>query len=158
MYNCWQLVKKNKVTIKHIIRILLISGILTSCKTYYIPVKSFKEQLSDIDSTQLRMVRTRGPVGDIEEYLANPIDKIKCVDSDGNETELQNSPSIETRITTNDGKRTVLYFDRIYVENDTLIGFQSRFIGLSKKIPLTDITKIEVQDGQKNFTYLGERE
>jgi hypothetical protein len=147
-------IKKDKVNLKQIILTILTVGVLSSCKTYYIPVESFKEQISDIDSTQLRMVRTRGPAGDIAEYPANPIVQIKCVDKDGNETELQNSPSIETRITTTDGKKTNFYFDRIYVQNDTLIGFRSRFIGLPKTIPLTEITKVEVQDGHKNFHYV----
>ncbi len=132
----------------------MIFTTLSSCKTYNIPVESFKSQISDIDSNQLKMVRTRGPAGDIAEYPANPIDQIKCVDKDGNEIELQNSPAIEARITTADGKKTILYFDRIYVENDTLIGYRSRFIGLPKKIALAQIIKIEIQDGQKNFNYV----
>ncbi len=139
---------------KIIILALGLLSILSGCTTYYIPVESFKKQISDIDAAQLRMVKTRGPVGDIAEYPANPIDKIQCVDKDGNETELQNSPSIETRITTADGKKTIFYFDRIYVENDTLMGFRSRFIGLPTRIPLSEITKVEVQDGQKNFQYV----
>ena len=139
---------------KSIILKILILTTLSSCKTYYIPVDSFKSQISEIDSNQLRMVRTQGPAGEIAEYPANPIEQIKCVDKDGNETVLQNSPSIEARITSADGKKTILYFDRIYVENDTLIGYRSRFIGLPKKIALTEITKIEIQDGQKNFNYV----
>jgi len=142
------------VNLKHIILMVLALGVLCSCKTYYIPVESFKEQFSEIDSAQLKMVRTKGPAGDIVEYPANPIDQIQCMDKDGNETELQNSPSIETRITTTDGKKTIFYFDRIYVQNDTLIGFRSRFIGLSEIIPLTQIAKVEVQDGHKNFHYV----
>ena len=59
--------------------ILLVTGII-SCKTYYIPVQSFKLQFNGIDSTKLRLVKTRGPAGDVAEYLANPIDYIKCVD------------------------------------------------------------------------------
>jgi hypothetical protein len=147
-------IKKNKVNLKQIVLIILSAGIFSSCRTYYIPIESFKEQLSNIDSTQLKIVRTRDPAGDIADYPANPIDKIKCVDKDGNENELQNSPSIETRITTSDGNRTIFYFDRIYVQNDTLIGFQSRFIGLPKAIPLAAITRVEIQDGKKNFKYV----
>ena len=150
-------IKENKVNWKTIILTIFILTILSSCKTYYIPVDSFKEQLSDIDSSQLRMVKTRGPAGEIVEYPANPIDQIKCIDKDGNKTNLQNSPSIETRISTSDGKRTIFYFDRIYVQNDTLIGYRSRFIGLPKKIPLTEIIKVEVQDGQKKFNYVEEK-
>lgn len=127
---------------------------LIGCKTYYIPLESFKNQLSEIDSTQLKIVKTRGPAGDIAEYPANPIDQIQCVDNKGNETELQNSPSVETRITTADRKRTIFYFDRIFLQNDTLIGYRSRFLGLPKRIPLSEIVKVEIQDGHKDFHYV----
>jgi hypothetical protein len=131
-----------------------IVAVLSGCQTYYIPVESFRSQFSEIDSTSLRNVRTLGPGGLIHEYLANPIDQISCIDKDGNPLKVKNSPSIESRITTEDGKRTIFYFDRFLVRNDTLLGYQSRFIGLPKTIPLDQITKIEVQDGKKDFKYL----
>ena len=139
---------------KPLFLLILILTILSFCTTYYIPVESFKQQFSDIDSMQMRMVKTLGPAGDIAEYPAYPIDNIKCVDKNGNKVELRNSPSIESRITTADGKRTIFYFDRIYVQNDTLIGYRSRFLGLPKRIPLSEIVKIEIQDGHKNFHYV----
>lgn len=120
----------------------------------HIPIESFKEQFSGIDSTNLKMVKTRGPSGHTQEYLAVPIEWIKCVDRNGNDAELQNGPTIESRITTKDGKKTILYFDRIFLANDTLIGHQSRFLGLPKEIPIEEISKIEVQDGHKYFRYV----
>lgn len=132
----------------------MIFSSLAACKSYEIPLSSFKRQFAGIDSSLLRIVKTRGPAGHIEEYPANPIEYIKCIDKNGNDYSLQNSPSIETRVTTSDSKRTILYFDRIYVQNDTLIGYHSRFIGLPKRISLIEITKIEVQDGKKDFHYV----
>lgn len=142
------------MNLKYAIFTIYFLTIIYSCKTYYIPVESFKKQLSDVDSTQLKIVKTRGPGGDVAEYPSNSINEIKCVDKDGNKTELKNSPSIETRISTKNGKRATFYFDRIYVQNDTLIGYSSRFVGLPKRIPLSEITHIEVQDGHKNFHYV----
>jgi len=124
------------------------------CKTYYIPIDSFKAQFSGIDSSKLRTVYTRGPAGDIAEYLANPIDYIKCVDKNNIPFELKNSPSIEVRFTEKNNKRTIFYFDRIYLQDTLIFGHQSRFIGLNKSISINNLWMIEVQDGHKNFKYV----
>ncbi len=133
--------------------ILIVTGIV-SCTTYYIPVESFKSQFNGIDSSKLRLVNTRGPVGDIVQYLANPIDYIKCVDKNNKPFELKNSPSIEIRFTQNSNKRTIYYFDRVYLQDTLIIGDMSRFIRYRKGISINTVKLIEVQDGHKNFKYV----
>ena len=135
---------------------LLFFGLL-GCKTYYIPVESFKEQFNGIDSTKLKVVNTRGPAGDIAQYPANPIDYIKCVDKDNNPFELKNSPSIEIRFTELNNKRTVYYFDRVFLQDTLIIGDMSRFINYRKGISINNVKLIEVQDGHKNFKYVEKR-
>ena len=147
------MIKKKLISIG--ILFLIILGI-TSCKTYYISVASFKEQFINIDSTNYRFVKTRGPMGDIVEYPANPIDLIKCVDKNGNPTELKNSPSIEIRFTERNNKQTIYYFDRVFLQDTLIIGDMSRFLILSKGISINNVKKIEVQDGHKNFKYVDE--
>lgn len=141
--------------------ILIISfaliGVLflfSSCKTYYIPIESFKEQFMEIDSEALVRVRTRGPAGDVSEYLANPIRDIYCVDKKGNHTVLKNGPSIEIRFTKENNKRTIFYFDRVFLEDSIIYGDGSRFINFKNSIPIDDIKLIEVQDGRKRFKYV----
>jgi hypothetical protein len=136
-----------------LIRVVIIFMFLglISCKTYYIPVASFKEQFKGIDSTKLKIVSTRGPVGDIAEYPANPIDYIKCVDKNNNPFELKNGPSIEIRFTTKNNKRTIFYFDRIFIKDTLIIGEMSRFLRFRKSISINNVKLIEVQDGHKNF-------
>ena len=130
---------------------------LTSCTTYYIPLNSFKEQFTGIDSTKLRDVTVQGP-GLLNRYYykANPIQTIKCVDKENKPAQLTNSPSIEMRVTYGyKNKRAVFYFDRVYVNQHSLVGVQSRFMDfIRKEIPLDSITKIEVQDGHKKFSYI----
>ena len=130
---------------------------LASCKTYYIPLDSFKEQIKDIDSVVLRTVYTRGPMGDVVEYKTYPIDNIKCVDKDNNPAELKNSPSIEIRFTEKNNKRTIFYFDQIYVQDSMIIGDGSRFMQYQKSIPIDSLKLIEVQDGKKNFKYVDKK-
>src|SRR5665648_761808 len=109
--------------VQFLLKTCLFSFILVisfGCKTYYISVQSFKEQFIGIDSTKLRIVNTRGPAGDIAEYLANPLEFIKCIDKNNQPLELKNSPSIEIRFTENNNKRRIYYFDRVFLQ-DTLI-------------------------------------
>ena len=139
---------------------LLTTGTLfmTSCTTYYISMESFRNQFSRIDSTRLKQVELAEGgmlMAGGNRYLANPVKTIKCTDKNGNPAELQNSPSIEIRFTYGEkNKRTVFYFDRIFVSDSSVTGVESRFISsMRKTIPLKSITKIEVQDGKKNFHY-----
>ncbi len=130
--------------------------LFASCSNYFIPLNSFKEQFKGLDSTAYKKVTTSGPVGERYSYLANPIKKIKCEDADGNKYELENSPSIEIRFTHGEENlKTIFYFDRVYVSDCCVQGVQSRFMeSIRTSIPLKDITKIEVQDGGKNFNYV----
>lgn len=141
--------------IKYLGLFIIILTLVTSCTTYYVTTDSLRNQFSSVDSTKLRMVTARGPVGEKYTYLVNPIDVIECTDKDGNPSRLTNSPSIEMRVTETNGKRTIFYFDRIFVTDSTLTGIQSRFISsINKTIKLKDIRKIELQDGKKNFDYV----
>lgn len=133
-----------------LLSVLMLSG----CKSYYIPVDSFTQQVKDINSVELRTVHTKGPMGDVVSYKTYPIDYIQCVDKNNNPVELKNSPSIEIRFTDNQNKRTIFYFDQIYVQDSTVIGDGSRFINYQKSIPIKEIKLIEIQDGRKNFKYV----
>ena len=42
--------------------LLFLSVVLNACKTYLIPVQSFKEQFNGIDSTKLRLVKESDPM------------------------------------------------------------------------------------------------
>ncbi|MFL5810296.1 MAG: hypothetical protein ACJ749_12295 [Flavisolibacter sp.] len=133
---------------------LMFMVLFYSCKTYYISTDSLVEQFRDIDSTKFRDVVVKGPLGESYRYKANPIHIIQCVDKNKNPVELVNSPSIEIRVT-HKGKKTVMYFDRLYVDDSLLTGALSRFISsATRTIPLNEISKIEVQDGKKNYHYV----
>jgi hypothetical protein len=136
--------------------ILLVIGFI-SCKTYYIPVESFKAQFKGIDSTKLKLVYTQNPYGFITEYLANPIDYIKCVDKENNPFELKNGPSVEIQFTETNNKRTVYYFDRLILQDTLIIGERSKILGLRKGISINNVKMIEVQDGQKKFKYVDKK-
>jgi hypothetical protein len=132
--------------------ILCFSVILISCKTYYIPIESFKSQFKNETPITLKSTMTRGPWGGLHVYPANRIHYIKCQDKKGFPYILENTPSIEIRFTDKNNKRTVFYFDGLYVSDSLIIGDRSRFISAEKAISINNIKLIEVQDGHKNFT------
>jgi hypothetical protein len=142
--------------IKHWLPIITVGLIflISSCKTYYIPVDSFKQQFAVWDTSKFKQVKTQGPMGDVIKYKIYPIDVIKCVDKDGNQVGLTNSPALEIRFTDINNKRTTFYFDRIFVKGDSIQGSQSRFIFLIKTIPLNTVKLIEIQDSGKKLKYV----
>lgn len=126
---------------------------LSSCKTYTIPVDSFKEQFRGLEPT--KEVTTRGPAGDEVKYMTYPITTIKCVDKNGAAHELSVSPSVEIRFTYDNNRRVIFYFDLIRINDTLLTGGRSRFISSIKKtISMNSIKKIEIQDGEKKFRYV----
>ena len=128
---------------------------ITSCKTYYISVDSFKQQFAVSDTSKFKQVKTQGPLGDVVKYKTYPIDVIKCADKNGNQVTLTNSPALEIRFTDINNKRTTFYFDRIFVKGDSVQGGQSRIItSMVKTIPLNTVKLIEIQDGGKKFKYV----
>lgn len=141
--------------IKYIFYLIVIT-LIVGCKTYTIPVDSFKDQMVNATQDNMTSVEVNNPLFNTGHlcYSANAIEELKVWDKDGNALILNVSPAIEMRVTKSDGKKQVLYFDTVILENDTLKGSNSRFIqSLSKQIPISDIVTVEIQDGGKNFNY-----
>ncbi|TFD97340.1 hypothetical protein E2605_06640 [Dysgonomonas capnocytophagoides] len=135
------------------ISLIVFVAFLTSCTTYQIPIESFETQLKDATFDNMKTVNTKYPTGITYQNLANQLDSIICVDKNGNTRKIQNKPSIEIRITDKKNKKTIFYFDTVYLSDSFVVGQQSRFISATKSIPLKDIIKIEIQDCHKKFSY-----
>jgi hypothetical protein len=89
---------------------------------------SFKKQFAEIDSTKLKDVVVAGPNLMLARlhYKANPLRTIECTDKNDAPAQLNNSPSIEMRVTFGHrNKRSVFYFDRALIINNKLVGGQS---------------------------------
>ena len=129
--------------------------LIISCKTYTIPADSFRSQMINANSENMKVVEINNPLtfGKIT-YSSNNIKSLVVIDKNGNEFIKENKPSIEMRVTDKNGKKYHFYFDTVILENDTLKGGRSRFMkNLTREIPMNNIVKIEVQDGGKNFKY-----
>ncbi len=135
-----------------LIFILTIFG----CKSYTVPVDSFQEQMIKGNNANLKKVEINNPLigfNDNIKYYSNSLSGINVFDKKGNMLYLENSPSIEMRVTLKNEKKRIFYFDTVYIENDSLKGSQSRFIPKIREIAIKDIVKIELQDGGKKFSY-----
>lgn len=122
---------------------------------YTVTLESLKEQFGNMMNLEWKEVKVKNPKGFISTYKTFPIETIKCKNDQGKEIILKIKPSIEMRITYANNKKTIFYLDRIRVENNTIFGHQSRLLGfITKEIHFRDISKIEIQDGRKNFKYV----
>lgn len=136
--------------------LLFLVLLVISCKSYTIPIESFKEQMFAAGPENMKSVEVNNPLIGFHDniaYKANTIQSLVVFDKNGNQTFLNNSPSIEMRITLKNGKKRIFYFDTVSIENKVLSGSQSRFINKRRQIPLDSIIKIEVQEGRKKFRY-----
>ena len=141
-------------------KLLTTLGILTlflSCKNYTVAVDSFREQMTQPGNNQLREVEINNPMPYTYtniRYEANAIDSITVMDKKGQPVRIENSPRLEMRVTRKNGKKYILLFDTVIVENDTLKGARSRLLqNLRREIPLNDIEKIQIQDSGKVYKY-----
>ncbi|MGB7786724.1 MAG: hypothetical protein WBL27_11530 [Salinimicrobium sp.] len=141
-------------------KMLATVGILTlflSCKNYTVAVDSFREQMTRPGNDQLREVEINNPMPYTYtniRYEANAIDSITVIDKKGQPVRIENSPRLEMRITRKNGKKYILLFDTVIVENDTLKGARSRLLQhLRREIPMNDIAKIQIQDSGKVYKY-----
>ena len=137
-----------------LIGIIGLAVFLSSCKTYYIPIDSFKKQFWGMEKMTFKKVTVRGPIGDKVTYQTFPFNYVNCIDKKGNTVQLKIIPSLEIRFTDIDNKRTTFYLDRIFVNDTAVTGAQSRLMTINKSIPISSIKKIEIQDGKKKFSYL----
>lgn len=134
--------------------IIIICFCLFSCKTYTIDPENFKQQFGYINYDFSTSESVSGSI----HYNGFQIKKINVIDKDGQAQTLENSPSLEMRITLKNGQRKIFYFDSMKFEKDTLIGHKSRFLPkLITKIPFNEVAKIEIQESGKKIKYKDER-
>ena len=125
-------------------------------KTYYIDINTLCKLLKN---TTYKNAGVSTPfdafVSTSNTFKTNCIGSIPCTDKKGTCFDLINSPQIEVRISTKAKKRTLLYFDTLFLEGDYIVGCRSRFIAsLKKKILISEIAKVEVQEGGKKHKYV----
>lgn len=125
-------------------KILLLAILITisSCASFTISKESLADQLEKSQSvSKTNNIASLGTA-----YYSNNLQKIKCLDKNGNEVLLSASKNMNFVVTkTSTGKSVNMYFDTVYIKNDTLFGLKSRIIGGKRMIALNDVSKIIIQ-------------
>ena len=120
---------------------LLLVFVLSSCSSYTLTKESLVEQLKQDQSTsQKSNVSSVGT-----NYTSNSLKQVKCIDKDGRETIVQGDKNTVFAITATNGKTSNLYFDTVYLSNDSLVGLKSRILGGKRRIALSEISSIRVK-------------
>jgi|SRR5436190_7637562 hypothetical protein len=125
---------------KYVVSLSLISVLFYSCSTYLIPVDSFKNQFGGMKETDMKEMVVQGPLGERTRYKTFPQDSVDCTKK-GQWIRLEKAPSLEIRFTNDHNKKTVYYFDRIFVTDTTVSGTYSRMLGFKKPFPLKQSKK-----------------
>ncbi len=124
------------------ITVIALTFLLISCGSYTITKQSFIEQIEKNSSVSRSQNVSSLGTG----YDSNKLDKISCYDKNGKEVTINPNKNTTFSITNSKtGEKMNLYYDTVYILNDTLIGLKSRILGGKKKIALQDIAAIIVK-------------
>ena len=104
--------------------------------------------------SDMKEVVVKGPLGEQTTYKTFKLDSVDCINKKGQWIRIEKIPSLEIRFTDVNNKKTVFYFDRIFVTDTSVSGTYSRILGLRKTISLSTVKKIEIQSGRKNYRYV----
>ncbi|UFH54495.1 hypothetical protein [Spirosoma sp. KNUC1025] len=113
---------------------------------------SLKEQLQKIDpnkvedSYDFRLGLLGVALKGGQKIFYNGIEKVQVTDKNGNLSKRPVMPHTVVRLTDSKGKKTILYFDSLFLKDSLLFGSKSHFISLAvKPIHIDSLTKIEFQ-------------
>lgn len=112
---------------------------LSSCVSYTISTESLVSQL--ILSPEYQVSSDWSILG-TNSYLANKLEKIKCVNGDGKLVWLFPDKNTQFEIYDTEGNVMKCYFNTLYYRNDSLFGERSRILGGKRQIAVKDIDKI----------------
>ena len=134
--------------IKKFFNLLLVCGVilLSSCATYHISTQSLLEQFANAkQETKINFI-IAFPFFLPGVVNGNDLSEIRCLDKNNNEKTIRVTNHTGIRITKKNKTRKTFYFDTLIIQDSTINGAQSHFLGLGiKPINLNDIEKIELQ-------------
>jgi hypothetical protein len=130
----------------------IVAVILSSCTTYLMDTKTLVENLHGATKDSLTTKYLNGYYLARGRYEANSVSKIKCYTKEGAVFYLDNSPSIEMKVTLKDGGVRIFYFDTMYLQDTMLYGCDSRILRNYRSISINRIENIYIQDGHKNYS------
>lgn len=121
---------------------VLLLLIICSCASYTISKDGLVEQLKNNQN----ITRTHNVASIGTGYDSNNLSGIKCYDKNGKEITITPDKNTTLAITNGvTGKVVVLYFDTVYLSNDSIVGLKSRIMGGKRSIAVDEISAIKVK-------------
>lgn len=128
------------------ITLFLATLFLCSCTTYHLTTGSLLQQFADTHAETKTNFIIAFPLIFPGTVTGNSLTAIKVLDQNNKEHTIPVTNHTGVRITKKDGTRKTFYFDTLLIQDSTLNGKKSHFVGLEiKPIRLDDIEKIELQ-------------
>jgi hypothetical protein len=130
---------------------LKVTGFLSTlflfgCSTYHLTTGSLLQQFANVHSEKKINIIFVFPFIFPGTVTGNTLTKIKVVDQNNKEQTIPVTKHTGVRITKKDGTKKTFYFDTLLIQDSTINGKRSHFVGLDiKPIKLDDIEKIELQ-------------
>jgi hypothetical protein len=120
--------------------------LLTGCATYHITTESLLQQFADVTPETKKNFIIAFPLIFPGTVKGNSLTEIKVLDQNNKERILPVTSHTGVRITKKDGSRKTFYFDTLLIQDSTINGKKSHFVGIDiKPFKLADIAKIELQ-------------
>lgn len=130
------------------INVLIICSIyLYGCATYHLSTQSLLEQFANTQTEKKVNVIIAPPFFFFPGIVkGNNLREIKCLDITEKECVFPITNRTAVKITKKDSSRTTFYFDTLIIQDSTITGCKSHFIGMKiKPVKLAEINKIEIQ-------------
>jgi len=116
------------------------------CTTYHLTTESLLQQFADVHPEIKKNFIYAFPVVFPGIVTGNSLTEITVFDKNNEEHIIPVTRHTGVRITKKDGTTKTFYFDTLLIQDSTIIGKKSHFIGIDiKPIKLDDIGKIELQ-------------
>ncbi|MBS1600700.1 MAG: hypothetical protein JST75_20930 [Bacteroidetes bacterium] len=119
---------------------------LAGCTTYHLTTESLLQQFADVTPETKKNFIVAFPLIFPGIVTGNSLTEIKVLDQNNKEHTLPVTNHTGVRITKKDGTRKTFYFDTLLIQDSTINGKKSHFVGIDiKPIKLDEIEKIELQ-------------
>jgi len=135
-----------KTHIKTFALLLLCTILFTGCATYHMSTQSLLEQFSNSRKEEKINYIIAFPFFIPFTVTGNNLRQVTCLDKYEKEHVIGVTNHTGIRITQKDKTRKTFYFDTLIIQDSTINGAKSHFIGLGiKPINLNSIDRIEIQ-------------
>jgi hypothetical protein len=133
---------------KTFVLLIFSALLLSSCATYHFTTQSLLEQCASAQrETKVNILIAPPFVFFPGIVTGNSLRELEVLDKQENEKIIPVTHRTGVRVTKKDGSRNTFYFDTLLIQDSTITGKKSHFIGVSiKPIKLGDVQKIELQN------------